>query len=42
MIHWKNNICPQAPFVASIFNYYLSDDLEGYVEYDELTLKLVQ
>jgi heme-degrading monooxygenase HmoA len=42
MIHWKNNICPQAPFVASIFNYYLSDNLEGYAEYDEITLKLVQ
>jgi heme-degrading monooxygenase HmoA len=42
MIHWKNNVVPEAPFIASIFNYYLSDDMEGYVEYDELTLKLVQ
>ncbi len=42
MIHWKNNLKPEAPFVASIFNYYLSDNLEGYSEYDELTLSLVQ
>ena len=42
MIYWKNEVQPQAPFVASIFNYYLSDNLEGYIEYDELTLELVQ
>jgi len=42
MIQWKNNLKPKAPFVASIFNYYLSDDLEGHKAYDELTLNLVQ
>lgn len=42
MIHWKNNTKPEIPFVASIFNYYLSDDLEGYAEFDEQTLELVQ
>ena len=42
MIHWKNNLQPSTPFLASIFNYYLSDNLEGYAEYDELTLNLVQ
>jgi heme-degrading monooxygenase HmoA len=42
MIHWKNEQPPKTPFIASIFNYYLSDNLEGYAEYDELTLKLVQ
>ena len=42
MIHWKNNSQPSTPFFASIFNYYLSNDLEGYEEYDELTLNLVQ
>jgi len=42
MIHWKNDLKPEAPFIASIFNYYLSDDLDGYVEYDELTLNIVQ
>lgn len=42
MIQWKNNLKPKAPFVASIFNYYLSEDLEGYKAYDELTLNLVQ
>jgi heme-degrading monooxygenase HmoA len=42
MIHWQNTIQPKAPFVASIFNYYLSEDLDGYAAYDELTLKLVK
>ncbi len=42
MIHWQNATPPKAPFIASIFNYFLSEDLEGYAEYDELTLKLVQ
>jgi hypothetical protein len=42
MIHWKNNTKPAIPFVASIFNYYLSDDLKGYAEFDEQTLELVQ
>ena len=42
MIHWQHSNPPKAPFIASIFNYYLSDDLEGYAEYDELTLALVK
>ena len=42
MIHWQNSLVPQAPFLASIFNYYLSDDLDGYEEYDRLTLELVK
>lgn len=40
MINWKNNEVPQPPFIASIFNYYLADQLDGYKEYDELTLEL--
>ena len=42
MIHWNSPTPPEAPFFASIFNYYLSDDLEGYAEYDEKTLGLVK
>lgn len=42
MINWKGNTPPEPPFIASVFNYYLSDDLEGYAEYDELTLQLVK
>ena len=42
MIYWQSNQAPNPPYVASIFNYYLSDDLEGYAEYDELTLNLVK
>jgi len=42
MINWKNNLVPRPPFIASIFNYYLSDDLEGYPEYDALTLELAK
>ena len=42
MIHWNTPTPPEAPFFASIFNYYLSDDLEGYAEYDEKTLELVK
>lgn len=42
MIHWKNNVAPKVPFIASIFNYYLSENLEDYAEYDELTLNIVQ
>lgn len=42
MIHWNTPSPPEIPFFASIFNYYLSDDLEGYDEYDERTLELVQ
>ena len=42
MIQWKNREVPQPPYIASIFNYYLSDQLEGYLEYDELTLELAK
>jgi len=42
MINWKNNEVPQPPFIASIFNYYLADHLDGYNEYDELTLELAK
>lgn len=41
MINWKNNIQPEAPYYANIFNYYLSEDLSGYEEFDEITLELV-
>ena len=40
MINWKQGVAPEPPFIASIFNYYLSDQLAGYEAYDELTLKL--
>lgn len=42
MINWKNYGPPKAPYYASIFNYYLSDNLEGYAEMDALTLELAQ
>lgn len=42
MINWHNSSPPQAPFFASIFNYFLSDDLEGYEAYDIQTLELVK
>lgn len=42
MINWHVNPPPTPPFIASIFNYYLSDDLEGYYEFDELTIELVK
>ena len=42
MIHWHNDLEPEPPFIASTFNYYLSDDLDGYLEYDELTLELAK
>jgi hypothetical protein len=42
MIHWKNNEVPQSPYIASIFNYYLSDNLDGYAAYDDLTLELAK
>jgi heme-degrading monooxygenase HmoA len=42
MIHWQAGIPPHPPFIASIFNYMLSDNLDGYKEYDELTLELVK
>ncbi len=42
MIQWKESIPPQPPFLASIFHYYLSDSLEGYKEYDDLTIELAK
>ncbi len=42
MINWHTSTPPQAPFFASIFNYYLSEELEGYLDYDERTLELVK
>ena len=41
MINWYTPTPPTAPFFASIFNYYLSDDLEGYEAYDTETLELL-
>lgn len=42
MINWQTSTPPKAPFYASIFNYYLSDNLEGYEAYDLQTLELVK
>ena len=42
MINWHTSTQPQAPFFASIFNYYLFDDLDGYEAYDLQTLELVK
>lgn len=42
LINWKNGITPEPPYYASIFNYLIGDDLEGYAEMDEITLKLAQ
>lgn len=42
MINWKNGEVPATPYYASIFNYYRGDNLEGYPEMDEITLKLAQ
>jgi heme-degrading monooxygenase HmoA len=42
MIHWNSPTPPEAPFIASVFNYYLSDNLDGYEEYDKNTLELVK
>jgi len=42
MINWHTSTPPKAPFFASIFNYYLSDNLEGYEAYDLQTLELVK
>lgn len=42
MIHWNISTEPQPPFIASIFNYYLSDQLDGYAEYDQLTIDLAK
>lgn len=40
MINWKDAQPPEPPYYASIFNYLLGDDLDGYAEMDDLTLKL--
>lgn len=42
MIVWMDNKEPEAPFISSTFNYYLSDDLDGYAEYDLKTLELAK
>ncbi len=42
MINWKNNKAPEPPYYASIFHYYLGDDLEGYAAMDDITLELAQ
>jgi heme-degrading monooxygenase HmoA len=42
MILWQSGHAPATPYWASIFNYFLSDDLEGYAEYDEMTLQAVK
>jgi heme-degrading monooxygenase HmoA len=42
MIQWLADAPPQAPFYASIFNYFLAENLQGYAEYDAETLALVQ
>lgn len=42
MINWYTPTPPQVPFFASIFNYYLGTDLEGYEAYDTETLELVK
>lgn len=42
MIHWHVNPIPEAPFYASLFNYILSDTLELYNEYDQLTMERVK
>lgn len=42
MIQWSSPSIPNPPYVASIFHYFLSDDLEGYAHYDAVTLDLVK
>ena len=42
MIQWENTTPPAPPYIASIFNYYLSEELEGYEEYDVLTIALAK
>jgi heme-degrading monooxygenase HmoA len=42
MINWKDNIVPEPPYIASIFNYHLSNELEGYQEYDILTIEIAK
>lgn len=41
MINWKSGQPPALPYYASIFNYLNGDDLEGYADMDDVTLKLV-
>lgn len=41
MINWKDDIVPEAPYYANVFHYYLSDDLDGYEEMDEVTMDQV-
>lgn len=42
MINWKDGVIPTPPYYASIFNYQIGEDLDGYSEMDEETLKLAQ
>ena len=42
MINWKSGHAPEPPYYASIFNYLIGDDLEGYAEMDAMTLNLVE
>jgi heme-degrading monooxygenase HmoA len=42
MINWHNGQAPTPPYIASIFHYYLSDNLEGYAEFDDLTMELAK
>lgn len=42
LIQWKSGKAPEPPYYASIFHYLIGDDLEGYPEMDDLTLKLAQ
>ncbi|MFN6038608.1 MAG: antibiotic biosynthesis monooxygenase family protein [Bacteroidota bacterium] len=42
MINWNINPPPNPPFIASIFNYFLSENLDGYEHYDKLTLDLAK
>lgn len=40
LIQWKTGEAPKPPYYASIFNYTLGEDLSGYAEMDEITLRL--
>ncbi len=42
MIHWQQLPPPSPPFYASVFNYELSEFLEGYQTYDAWTLERVK
>lgn len=41
LINWKDGVTPEPPYYANIFSYLNSDDLDGYLEMDEITLGLV-